>query len=149
MAPKRRRWLTALSLFLATALGGVLAYLLARRARRRRETELEKVSVAELSARLRSEAARRARPARGRSGRLHWPWSRRCRAAALSPRNREGQEAASAGRERGDAEDSAAGNDVVSGGLRAGRPGDAVSTDLAPGSEGGATHDREDPLAGT
>lgn len=144
MAPKRRRWLTAF-LFVVTALGGVLAYLLARRARRRRETVPEKASVAELSARLRHEAARRVQPARRRAGRLHWPWSQRRQAAALSSR-REGD--AFGGKEHADEED-AAGDLAVSVSLRTGQPDDAAAADLDPSSGGGTTHDREDPLAGT
>lgn len=59
MQPARRRpWLTALGFFLATVVGGLLAYLLARRGRRKR---LADAPVAELSARLREEAAARAR----------------------------------------------------------------------------------------
>jgi hypothetical protein len=58
MAPERgRRRLNALRLFLATAVGGLVAFLLARRLRRRREQVTEETSVAELSARLKQEAA--------------------------------------------------------------------------------------------
>ncbi|MGB9722499.1 MAG: hypothetical protein ACP5OO_07970 [Chloroflexia bacterium] len=61
MRPGRRRpWLTALGLFLA---GGLAAYLLARRGRRKRPAD---TPVAELSARLRKEAAARARRLRRR-----------------------------------------------------------------------------------
>ncbi len=62
MEQKRRRWWTALGLVLATALGGVLAYLFARR--RRRAPSPEDASVIELSVRLREEAAAQERRVR-------------------------------------------------------------------------------------
>jgi membrane protein YqaA with SNARE-associated domain len=61
---KRRRWWTALGIFAATVVGGVLAYLFARRRRSRVPRSLEEASVSELSARLREEAAARARGVR-------------------------------------------------------------------------------------
>jgi|GEM_PF-3001473 hypothetical protein len=66
----RRRWLAALGFFLATAIGGLVAYLLARRGRRKR---LADAPVAELSARLRREAAARERRLRRRGGRPRPP----------------------------------------------------------------------------
>lgn len=67
MRPARRRsWLTALGFFLATAVGGLVAYLLARRGRRKR---LADAPVAELSTRLREEAAARTRRLRRGRGR--------------------------------------------------------------------------------
>lgn len=69
MRPVRRRpWLTALGLFLATVVGGLVAYLLARRGRRKRPAD---APVAELSTRLREEAATRER--RLRRGQGHRP----------------------------------------------------------------------------
>jgi len=76
-SPKRRRWLTALGLFLATAVGGVVAYLLARRARKGRQQRTEEASVTELSARLRLEAAAQEMRMRRRPGRMHGPLRRR------------------------------------------------------------------------
>ena len=72
MTPSRRRWLTALGLFLATAVGGVIAFLLARR-RAQKKPAPEEVSVSELSARLRLEAATQERRLRRRLGRGRRP----------------------------------------------------------------------------
>lgn len=67
MRPARRRpWLTALGFFLATVVGGLVAYFLARRGRRKRPAD---APVAELSARLREEAAAREKRIRRRQGR--------------------------------------------------------------------------------
>ncbi len=68
MRPARRRsWLTALGFSLATVLGGLVAYLLARRGRKNRPVD---TPVAELSARLRAEvAAQERRLRRGRERR--------------------------------------------------------------------------------
>lgn len=149
MVPKRRRWLTALGLFLAGALGGVLAYLLARRTRHGRREALDGVPVAELSARLRREAAWRERRARRRPAHLRWPWSGRRRAVAdLSPRRRERQGDASPGGNTDDQKMAARGHDGVSGGLRGGRPDGAAPSEPAADSGGGASHAGEDPLVG-
>lgn len=66
MRPVRRRpWLTALGFFLATVVG-LVAYLLARRGRRKRPVD---APVAELSARLREAAAARERRIRRKQDR--------------------------------------------------------------------------------
>lgn len=69
MTQKRRRWLTALGLFAATAVGGIVAFVLARR-RRQKAPSPEEVPVRELSARLRREAATQERRLRRQ------PWFR-------------------------------------------------------------------------
>ncbi len=84
MAQKRRRWLTALGLFLATALGGVIAYLAARR-RRKEKPSPEEASVSDLLSRLRQEAADRESQVQRRP-RFHFPrLGRRHKAPATPP----------------------------------------------------------------
>jgi len=77
-ANKRRRWLAALGLFLVTAIGGVIAYLVARR-QQKGPASPEEAPVSELSARLRQAAATQERRVRRRSGADRGPgrWFRR------------------------------------------------------------------------
>ncbi len=72
MTTERRRRLRALGLFLATAIGGLVAYLLSRRARRARKPAPEEASLDDLSARLRRAAATQEQRMRRRPPRLRW-----------------------------------------------------------------------------
>ncbi len=83
MTQRRRRWLTALGLFVATALGGIIAYLAARR-RRKEKASPDEASVSDLLSRLRQEAASR-ESHRQRRPRLHLPRLGRRRPAASPP----------------------------------------------------------------
>jgi hypothetical protein len=83
---KRRRWLAALGLFLATAVGGVIAYIVARR-RQERMPAPEEAPVSDLSARLRQAAATQERRVRRRAGR----WLRRRPAGETAPEQESGE----------------------------------------------------------